>query len=147
MTDPIKIRAHHLLCMQGFQGYGYSDAFTEHLGKIVTQFREKPDTRIALTAACDEICSGCPHQVHGRCQMDAESDSRIRAMDTAILTKMQTEPGSCGTIAKMFQQAGQTFPTKASVTDICGDCQWDGICSVQPSRWSRRAGNASASGD
>jgi hypothetical protein len=28
-SDPIVIRAHHLLCMQGFQGYGYTPDFEQ----------------------------------------------------------------------------------------------------------------------
>lgn len=128
MSDLMKIRAHHLLCMQGFQGYGYSDAFTKHLQKIVTQLREKPDTYIRLIAACDHICSGCPHQVQQHCQMDAESDSRIAAMDSAILTQMQIRPGSAGTIQEMFHKAAQAFPTQEAVKEICKDCQWTKQC-------------------
>ena len=29
-SDPLRIRAHHILCIQGFQGLGYSEEFTKN---------------------------------------------------------------------------------------------------------------------
>jgi hypothetical protein len=36
----LKVRAHHLLCMQGFQGSGYSPEFVENFIKILDQVHE-----------------------------------------------------------------------------------------------------------
>ncbi len=36
MNDSIiNIRAHHLLCLQGFQGYGYSQDFVRNMAEII----------------------------------------------------------------------------------------------------------------
>jgi hypothetical protein len=48
MSAPINIRVHHLLCMQGFQGYGYNDDFATHLKNIIERFRKNPDTFIQV---------------------------------------------------------------------------------------------------
>ena len=40
-SEPIRIRAHHLLCMQGFQGYGYNKTFTENMTHIAPRNSQK----------------------------------------------------------------------------------------------------------
>ncbi|MDF2503348.1 MAG: hypothetical protein K0R06_839, partial [Clostridium sp.] len=49
----LNIRAHHFLCMQGFQGYGYSDDFVAHMSKIVNYIRKNLDCKINLINSCD----------------------------------------------------------------------------------------------
>ena len=66
-SDPIRIRAHHLLCMQGFQGYGYSKDFERHMGMIITFLNSNPSTAIQIITSVDEICSKCPYCVEGKC--------------------------------------------------------------------------------
>ena len=36
----LSIRAHHFLCMQGFQGYGYSEDFIRNMAGIIEYIRE-----------------------------------------------------------------------------------------------------------
>ena len=31
----ITLRGHHLLCIQGYQGYGYSEKFTDNMDNII----------------------------------------------------------------------------------------------------------------
>jgi hypothetical protein len=49
-SDPIWIRAHHLLCVQGFQGYGYSPDFEQHMGSVVTFLNLNPSFKLQIVA-------------------------------------------------------------------------------------------------
>ena len=52
MKEPLKLRAHHGMCLAFFEGKGYSSAFTENMGKVLEEmeieagkrkdFMEKP---------------------------------------------------------------------------------------------------------
>ena len=35
MKEPLKLRAHHGMCLAFFEGKGYSSAFTENMGKVL----------------------------------------------------------------------------------------------------------------
>lgn len=128
MDIPMKIRAHHLLCTQGFQGYGYSDGFVDHLKDIVVQLRANPEKLIQIAAYCDEICSGCPHQIGDRCKKDANADYRIKLIDSNILRSIGIQLDSVDTIHAMIDQINNTFETQAQLAAICGDCQWNEKC-------------------
>ena len=63
VSDPMRIRAHHLLCMQGFQGYGYSKDFALHMLKVMDHIMDNPLCELDIITECDEICLHCPHKV------------------------------------------------------------------------------------
>jgi|LSQX01.1.fsa_nt_gb hypothetical protein len=128
MFAPIKIRAHHLLCMQGFRGYGYNDDFATHLKNIIERFRKNPDTFIQVISSCDEICYGCPHQIEDRCNKESDANYRIKIMDSKILKCIGIQPDSVDTIQAMTNQVNDTFKTQAQLAAICGDCQWTEKC-------------------
>lgn len=128
MNIPIKIRSHHLLCMQGFQGYGYNDSFAVHLKGIIEQFEANPDMLIQVVDYCDEICKGCPHQMGHRCNKDDDADYRIKTMDIDILKCSGIHPDSVSTIREMKCQINNTFKKQEQLVAICRDCQWTKQC-------------------
>ncbi|MGN0335780.1 MAG: DUF1284 domain-containing protein [Lachnospiraceae bacterium] len=56
-----RIRAHHGMCLAFFKGKGYSNEFTEHMGKIKERLTENP--LVCITDQTDIICSCCPKSV------------------------------------------------------------------------------------
>lgn len=123
-----KVRAHHLLCMQGFQGYGYNDSFVSHLKDIIEQFKANPDMLIQVVDYCDVVCSGCPHQVGYICNEDTNSEYRIKTMDLNVLKCIGTQPNSVGTIQEMQKRINNTFKNREQLAAICGGCQWIEKC-------------------
>ena len=59
MKEPLKLRAHHGMCLAFFEGKGYSSAFTENMGKVLEEMEE--DTPLELCRKKDIICSACPN--------------------------------------------------------------------------------------
>ena len=48
------LRGHHLLCLQGFQGYGYDEDFVKNMTEINFSRKQK-DTLISITNENDDI--------------------------------------------------------------------------------------------
>jgi uncharacterized protein len=133
---PIKIRAHHLLCMQGYQGYGYSKDFENNLQEIIKCINSNPDSLIEVIAENDLICSCCPNLYKSECQMDESSNSRIHNMDLKILKVLGLKSGDKGEASYFINLVNSKFKKRLQLNSICGDCQWKEKClwyvSIEP---------------
>ena len=56
----LTLRGHHLLCLQGFQGYGYDDKFVKNMSYI-NNLRKSENTTVSITNKADDICRCCPN--------------------------------------------------------------------------------------
>lgn len=124
----MKIRAHHLLCMQGFQGYGYTRDFIDNMAGTIKNINSNPDLKIELTDECDAICSGCPHNVNGVCQKEPDSAQKIRALDWRVLRKLDLKKGTQITADIIFSLVNTKLKNIPDLQDICGRCEWKEKC-------------------
>lgn len=128
MNVPLSIRAHHLLCLQGFQGYGYNDAFVDHLQGIVAILKNHPELLLEVVTTCDAICAGCPHCQESECRKDDGANRRVVALDLTILKYTGLEPNHIAKAVHLLAQINTTFQTRAQRARVCGDCQWRPNC-------------------
>ena len=70
------LRGHHLLCLQGFQGYGYDENFVKNMAEI-NQSRKLDDTTISITNEADDICKACPNLKNNLCENNAQNERII----------------------------------------------------------------------
>ncbi|WP_424356150.1 DUF1284 domain-containing protein [Methanobacterium sp. MBAC-LM] len=140
----MKIRAHHLLCMQGFQGYGYSEDFSKNMAEIIEILQNFPEHEIEIVAETDSICTCCPYNINGKCQESQGSleykvfggpkskiltaNNRIISMDLKVLKKLDISPGSIFEAGEIFKITNEKLKTYFDVKDICGDCRWSEKC-------------------
>ena len=120
----LSLRGHHLLCLKGFQGYGYDEAFTHNMSEI-NQKRKLPDTTIFLTDSSDDICTACPNLKNDLCENKSQNE-RIVQMDREVLKKLnfKKEHNSL----ELFEKIDEIFNTKESVSEICFECIWHEKC-------------------
>ena len=124
-----KIRAHHLLCMQGFQGLGYNPDFVQNFKNILEKVHDDfYETEFEVTDAIDSLCAPCPHHQQGLCQKDAEAQERMQKMDRVVLQKLEIKNGSRRTAESLFALANARLSTTTEVKDICGHCEWRKKC-------------------
>ncbi len=128
VSTTMKIRAHHLLCMQGFQGYGYSEDFSKNMTKIVEILRSFPEKKIQVVNECDIICSCCPYNVKEICSKDPESYEKIMRMDTKIIEKLELSCGDIFEAGKIFSHVNKKLKSYSDINEICGDCKWSEKC-------------------
>ena len=120
----LNLRGHHLLCLKGFQGYGYDESFVENMIQINSQ-RKMPKTTVSLCDFADDICSACPNLIDGICEDEAQNE-RIVSMDREVLKRLAgtQEHDSI----ELFEKIDEIFSTKESVSKICFDCKWSEKC-------------------
>jgi uncharacterized protein len=124
------LRGHHLLCVQGFRGMGYSDDFVKRMKEIVTDIRDdEQDFSIRVIAGLDNACSACPHHGETICEAGAGSNEHVLTMDNKVIKHLDLkESGS--------YQKSELLPLVAEKVDpddldyLCQGCSWlhYGVC-------------------
>ncbi|WP_298523787.1 DUF1284 domain-containing protein [uncultured Methanobrevibacter sp.] len=118
------LRGHHLLCLKGFQGYGYDEAFVRNMVDINAK-RKLDTTTVTLTNSADDICKACPNLNEGICENE-DQNKRIVGMDEEVLKKLDiTEEQNA---IELFKKVDLIFNTKESVCEICSNCMWHEKC-------------------
>jgi len=122
--DPIRIRAHTLLCLQGFRGEGYSARFIENMAAIHRRLADDPSQGVEIIAAPDVLCSACPHVSTTGCLLHgAGSEHAMQAQDRDVLARLDLQEGDRMAWAEILNRI-RTSLSGASLTNICGQCQW-----------------------
>ena len=125
-SELLKIRAHHILCMQGFQGLGYSRDFTRNMTLICEKIQKNPSFFIKIIIEADSICEYCPNLLDGLCNLEMDSLKLISSMDSLVLKSLKMESGSVISSVQLKNLASSLTPKK--VEKICGDCSWRVDC-------------------
>ena len=120
----LTLRGHHLLCLKGFQGYGYSEYFTKNMTEI-NYLRKQNSTTISITNSPDDICKSCPNLKKGICE-NIEQNERIIEMDNQVLNKIDSAVEYNAT--ELFEKTDLIFNSKESVSKICSKCIWHDKC-------------------
>jgi uncharacterized protein len=90
----LRVRAHHLLCIQGFQGLGYSDKFVQNMGEICRQMKAESALEIEVVDNPDDICAPCPFVAGGCCSREEGTlEQGARELDRRVLEKLEISPG------------------------------------------------------
>lgn len=118
------LRAHHLLCLKGFQGYGYSENFTKNMIKV-NELRKSNNTTIQITNFPDDICKECPNLKDNLCENRIQNE-KIVQMDNEILKKIEENKEYDS--VELFEKIDSIFNTEESVSKICFDCIWHDKC-------------------
>ncbi len=118
----MKIRAHNLLCIQGFVGKGYSPEFVANMKGIVGGLGGR--TEVTVVAEPDSLCSACPNLHASGCTLHGEGTEKgIVKQDKDVLARLGLADGQ--TVA----WGGILARIRASVAPddldhICGTCPW-----------------------
>lgn len=118
------LRGHHLLCLKGFQGYGYDESFTKNMTDV-NEKRKLSDTIISLTNAPDDICRSCPNLKNDICK-DKVHNEIIVSMDNEVLKKLDISKEHNS--RELFEKIDEIFNTSESVSKICFKCMWHEKC-------------------
>lgn len=122
----IKLRGHHLLCIQGFQGYGYSDKFQENMKNIHKKIMSNEET-IQIVTTSDDICKFCPNLNNGQCK-DYIENQKILKIDQIVLDKILNKEGKKEyTPSELFEIVNTSFREK-DIEDVCIGCMWYSKC-------------------
>lgn len=118
------LRGHHLLCLKGFQGYGYDENFVNNMNDVDSK-RKSKNTTVLLTNTPDDICKACPNLKNEICENETQNN-RIVNMDNQVLLKLDTSKEH--NALDLFENVDSIFKNKESVSKICSNCIWSEKC-------------------
>ena len=112
------LRAHHLLCIQGYEGKGYSLHFTENMDKVVNKL--KHDMYIKVIARIDDICVACPHNLkNGFCK----NEKKVFMFDSKVLNELNLIEGRTYLYKDILKNIKENLTYEKFVL-ICKSCGW-----------------------
>jgi hypothetical protein len=120
----LTLRGHHLLCLKGFQGYGYDNDFVKNMTSINSK-RKLDCTTVSIINSPDDICKSCPRLKNGICE-DKTQNEEIIKMDNEVLDKIDASKEY--NAIKLFKMVDDIFNTRDSVSEICFNCMWSEKC-------------------
>jgi len=121
-TPDIRFRPHHFLCALGYQGKGYSDAFTANMTAIVVDRLRAPGGEAVLietTGQTDDICTPCPKRRGRLCT----NQQAIATLDRAHAAALRLKPRERLTWGQAQQRILENVPP-GSLWTLCAGCQW-----------------------
>ncbi len=113
-----KLRPHHALCIQFFEGKGYSDEFADHMRRVIDKLGE--DTEIKITCENDDICSKCPNLKQGTCV----TQDKVSRYDRKVMELCGFYAGQILTSKDFLEEAKREIIDKHRLSEVCGDCAW-----------------------
>ncbi len=120
----IYLRPHHGMCFQFYKGVGYSEDFTDHMGKTIKELNKDPSQKIILKSETDIVCKNCPNNEAGKCI----SDDKVYRYDTKVLSACGLNNGDELSYADFIEIVKERIIKTGKRADICGECSWNYIC-------------------
>lgn len=121
----IKLRPHHGMCFQFYEGKGYSADFTDHMGRVIRELEADPSQKIELSCLVDVVCANCPNNMAGKC----ETEDKVLRYDNAVLQKCNLTDGEEISYEDFIHSVKTQIIDAGFRQEICGDCGWNYICS------------------
>ncbi|MCD6008966.1 DUF1284 domain-containing protein [Halomonas sp. IOP_31] len=128
----IRLRAHHLLCLQTYVGKGYSAAFVANYDAIAERLSRGESVR--LVTGPDAICAPLlsPGAAAGATHCHRQSVARRDATaleDLGSLLGRSLRPGDTLTLEPALLQGLRAAFRDGTTRRACIDCQWSELCS------------------
>ena len=117
------IRPHHMLCLQFFEGKGYSESFVKNMMGI-KETLEKENTVVKIVDCADDICAGCPNNIGGKCKQE---DS-VRLHDQRVYRQVMDHVGNRAEWDDIVKAVRENIIEAGKVKEVCVECQWSEIC-------------------
>ena len=118
----MKIRAHHLLCMQNFQGKGYSREFVKNFYDVLSNVT---NNKISVVDSIDDICSACPHNKNG-CKKKSDSEKRVKEFDDRVAKLLKININETMKIKDIYKRINGA--DRFDIENLCKDCEWKQFC-------------------
>jgi len=129
MKRTVVLRGHHLLCVHGFQGMGYSPEFVKKMAEIVAFIRdEQIDFPIKVVNELDETCLVCPHSRAGICNAP-KANEFVQNLDSKVLTHLQIEKNQLYYKEELVSLVAEKVKPD-DLDFLCEGCSWlfYGVC-------------------
>jgi uncharacterized protein len=119
-----RLRGHHLLCLLGYRGMGYSREYVANMTRVHQTLRTKPETEVLLVAGPDDLCAKFPGSQTCHCE-----DANIYERDAAVLKKLNVQVGQKIPWRELQERIGENI-MPMDIGRLCSTCSWRsyGVC-------------------
>ncbi|PLT32855.1 DUF1284 domain-containing protein [Bacillus sp. V5-8f] len=119
-----KLRGHHLFCLLGYRGMGYSQEYVENMTRLHQTLRVNPSTGIEIVKGPDHLCEKYPNSGEYHCQ-----DVHIYERDAAILKKLGLQIGQI-LYWEDIEARIRKHIVPSDIEGVCESCSWRkyGVC-------------------
>ena len=124
----MKIRAHNLLCIQGFVGKGYSPEFVANMTRVIESLDDA--TPVEVLASPDVLCEACPNLKPTGCALHGEgSEAGIVKQDRDVAARLGIAEGETVAWSEILARIRARIAPD-DLDSICGSCPWLplGVC-------------------
>lgn len=119
-----KLRGHHLFCLLGYQGMGYSQEYVENMTRLHQTLRANPKIKIQLVKGPDQLCEKYPSSDECHCEHD-----NIYERDSAIIEKLGIKIGQILNWEDI-ESLIRKYIVPSDIQIVCESCSWRsyGVC-------------------
>jgi hypothetical protein len=118
----VRIRAHNLLCIQGFVGKGYSPEFVANMTRIVGGLGGR--TEVTVVDSPDSLCAACPNLAASGCALHGEGTEKgIVKQDRDVLARLGLAAGQTVAWGEILDRIRASVRPD-DLDDVCGTCPW-----------------------
>ena len=119
-----KLRPHHLLCIEGFKGLGYSRDFVENMKMIISEL--KKGKKFIIVKGVDDICMRCPYCDGIECRNSYGLS--VGDMDNNVMDRLGILENVELDYSKIRKKIYRVFQKKNDLDGICDGCRWNSVC-------------------
>lgn len=121
----IRLRPHHLLCLQTYAGKGYTPAFTANYDLIAARLSSGED--IEIVEGPDDICTPLLTEPDPHCWRDSVTQRDHQAAAN-LQPLLQANTGSTITLtAPLLEKMRASFQA-GTLRPACTGCEWSDLC-------------------
>ncbi len=122
--EMIRLRGHHIFCLIGYHGMGYSKEFVQNMTRIHQTLRKNPEIQVEIIEGPDPICEKYPNCGKYHCE-----DQNIYERDLAVIEKLGLSIGQ----VLQWEEIEERIRKRVKPSDIhalCQSCSWlsYGVC-------------------
>lgn len=118
----MRIRAHNLLCIQGFVGKGYSPEFVANMSRVVESLDD--DAPVTIVDRPDALCDACPNLTGDGCALHGPGTERgIVVQDRDVLRRLGLQADATVAWGEILRRI-RTRVAPDDLDAICGTCPW-----------------------
>jgi hypothetical protein len=115
----LELRPHHLFCLLGFRGLGYSEAFVANFERVLRVLEGDPPVR--LVEGYDAICRACPRK--GETCREAKWKEKDEAFLQVLGAGYREVLGG-----KSLLERARREKERGAIRSLCRGCRWIELC-------------------
>lgn len=117
------IRPHHMLCLQFFEGKGYSETFVANMRDIKKQL-ESENPMVNIIEGVDDICANCPNRMEGQCK----KEESVQGHDQRVSAEVINQLGKQASWSEITEAIRTNIIDAGKIKQVCIECRWSELC-------------------